>query len=356
MALPSTYVDGFHNEASVRQMEYRALGDTGMVVSTLGFGASALAGVFHEVTQDECIQVVHHTLKAGVNIIDSAPWYGQGKSESVLGLALKDVPRKAFYINTKVGRYLPEIDAMFDFSSQRVTLSVEESLQRLQLEYIDTIQIHDLEFAPNLDIIVNQTLPALDRLRSQGKVRKVGITGYSLAPILEVLSRSSVKIDIVLSYARMTLLDDSLATLLLPTLEQRQIGIINAAPTGMGLLTPQGPPVWHPASEEIKSTARKVHEHCAARGVSVARLALKTSLRDTRLPTTLISFAKLSQMEENLTSAREPMTQQESDCLKELYSSNILTQGCQMHWEGIEVAKYWEKLGKKLLIDKLYSA
>ena len=70
-------------------------------------------------------------------------------------------------------------------------------------------------------------------------MRKIGITGYALAPILEVLQRSSVKIDVVLSYARMTLLDCSLARDLLPLLHERKIGLVNAAPTAMALLTPQ---------------------------------------------------------------------------------------------------------------------
>jgi len=242
-AVPPTFVEGFHDADAVGRMQYRELGDTGMVVSALGFGASALAGVFHEVAEDECVAVVRETLKAGVNVIDSAPWYGHGKSESVLGVALKGVPRQAYYLNTKVGRYLPEIEGMFDFSAERVTRSVHESLERLQLDYIDTIQIHDLEFAPSTDVIVSQTLPALDRLRKEGKVRKVGITGYALAPLLDVLQRSTVKIDIVLSYSRMTLFDTSLVHHLLPTLEASRVGLINAAPTGMGLLTPQVP--WH---------------------------------------------------------------------------------------------------------------
>ena len=63
---PPTYVEGFHDAAAMEQMQYRELGDTGMVVSALGFGASALAGVFHEVSEGECVEVVHRTLKVGV--------------------------------------------------------------------------------------------------------------------------------------------------------------------------------------------------------------------------------------------------------------------------------------------------
>eukprot|EP00960_Hanusia_phi_P047777 758580-Hanusia_phi.AAC.1 len=72
----------------------RDLGGTGLKVSALGFGGSALGGVFHAVTEEECTKVVRETLRAGVNIIDTAPWYGQGKSEEMLGKALKGIPRQ----------------------------------------------------------------------------------------------------------------------------------------------------------------------------------------------------------------------------------------------------------------------
>ena len=75
-----------------------------------------------------------------INLIDTAPWYGHGKSETVLGKALAGVPRRAYYLNTKVGRYDPEPDRMFDFTAARVTRSVDESLARLGCTYIDSVQ------------------------------------------------------------------------------------------------------------------------------------------------------------------------------------------------------------------------
>ena len=80
-------------------------------------------------------------VKAGINYIDTAPWYGQGRSEEVLGRALRQVPRQAYYLATKVGRYELEVGGMFDFSKERVTRSVSESLERLGVEYLDLIQV-----------------------------------------------------------------------------------------------------------------------------------------------------------------------------------------------------------------------
>ena len=94
--LPPTYVPGFHDEATVRAMPYRKLGAGGPLVSLLSFGASALAGAFRaDLVEEESVKVVVEAVKAGINVIDTAPWYGFGESERILGLALKQVPREA---------------------------------------------------------------------------------------------------------------------------------------------------------------------------------------------------------------------------------------------------------------------
>ena len=133
--------------------------------------------MFRETDKQESIDTVVYAIKHGINLIDTAPWYGHGKAETVLGEALKQIPREAYILNTKVGRYLPEPEEMFDFSSERVTKSVDESLARLGVDYIDVIQVHDPEFAPFTQIIVEETLPALVELQKQGKVKMIGMTG-----------------------------------------------------------------------------------------------------------------------------------------------------------------------------------
>lgn len=80
-------------------------------------------------------------LQTGINYIDTAPWYGQGKSEEIYGLALKNIPRSAYYIGTKIGRYELQQDKMFDFSAEKTRQSIEKSLALLGLDYVDVIQV-----------------------------------------------------------------------------------------------------------------------------------------------------------------------------------------------------------------------
>ena len=138
----STFVKGFHDPAVVSQMPYRIFGATGRVVSAFSYGTSAIGGVFDggRVDEAEAIHVVQQTIKAGVNLIDTAPWYGFGKAESLLGKALRGVPRESYYLTTKVGRYEADVLKQFDFSYERTMKGVDESLQRLGVDYIDTIQ------------------------------------------------------------------------------------------------------------------------------------------------------------------------------------------------------------------------
>lgn len=104
-------------------------------------------------------------------------YYGDTLAETVLGKALKTmpIPRESYVVSTKCGRY----GSGFDFSAERVTRSVDESLERLNLDYVDIILCHDIEFG-SLDQIVYETVPALQKLKDSGKVRHIGISGLPL--------------------------------------------------------------------------------------------------------------------------------------------------------------------------------
>lgn len=145
-------------------MPRRALGQTGLQVSVLGFGGSPLGGVFGEVSEETAVASVHAAFRAGINYFDTAPYYAATRSETVLGLALPALPRSEIVVATKVGRYGPEVKD-FDFSAARVTRSVHESLARLQISYIDIIQCHDIEFG-DLDVVIQETIPALLKVSS----------------------------------------------------------------------------------------------------------------------------------------------------------------------------------------------
>src|SRR6266478_7811150 len=154
-------------------MKTRPLGKTGLNVSTVSFGASSLGQEFRKVDLNEALRSVHVALDAGMNFIDTSPFYGRGMSEVLLGIALRGMPRERYLLGSKLGRY--DL-AHFDFSARRVVESVDISLHRMGVDHLDIILCHDIEFV-EMSQIVEETLPALRRLQKQGKVRFVGISG-----------------------------------------------------------------------------------------------------------------------------------------------------------------------------------
>lgn len=281
-------------------MLYRTLGNTGLTVSALGFGASSLGGVFRDIDENEGIRTVHLAVDLGINFIDVSPYYGLTRAETVLGKALSEIPRDRYYLATKVGRYG---DEEFDFSARRVTASVDESLSRLNLEHIDIIQCHDVEFG-DLDQVVSETIPALRLLQERGKVRFVGVTGLPLSIFRHVLDHTEV--DTVLSYCRYCLNDTSLESLL-PDLRERRVGIINASPLSMGLLSNRGAPAWHPASCEIRNACAQAAAFCRSQGSDIARLALQFSTSNPEIATTLVGTGSPANLARNVQWISEPL-------------------------------------------------
>ena len=283
-------------------MEHRALGNTGLKISALSFGASSLGGVFRDIDEAEAIRAVHVSIEMGINFIDVSPFYGLTKAETVLGKALKSVRRDKYILATKAGRYgLEQKD--FDFSAKRVTQSVDESLQRMGVGYVDVIQAHDIEFG-NLDQVIGETIPALRKIQQAGKARFVGVTGLPLKALRHVVE--SVPLDVILSYCHFELNDTALLDLV-PKLKKRGVGIINASPLGMGLLSSRGSPAWHPAPEAVKETCARAAAHCRARGAAIEKLAIQYSLTQPEIATTVVGSASPDNMKRNIEWAFEPI-------------------------------------------------
>lgn len=285
-----------------QQLERRELGNTGLKLSCVGFGASPLGKVFGPVSEEEAIATVLEAFKRGINFFDTSPYYGGTLSEKVLGKCLKalGVPRDQYIVATKCGRYKDG----FDFSAERVTKSIDESLERLQLDYVDILQCHDIEFG-SLDQIVTETIPALQKIKESGRARFIGITGLPLDIYTYVLDRVPAgTIDVVLSYCHYCLNDSSLEDLL-PYLKSKGVGIIYASPLAMGLLTENGPPEWHPASPEIKAACKAAADYCKKNGKNISKLALQYSLSNKDISTVLVGMNAVWQVEENVSAALE---------------------------------------------------
>ena len=274
-------------------MEYRKLGKTGLEVSIVGYGASPLGAVFAPVDAQEGRRAVRQAIEAGINYFDTSPYYGDTLSETRLGEALEDV-RDQVILATKVGRYGGQ---RFDFSAPRVTRSVDESLARLRTDRIDVIQVHDMEFG-DLDQVIEETVPALLRLKESGKVRFVGVTGYPLTALTKVCEAANV--DTVLTYCRYNLMDTTMDAMLLPAAKGRGLGLINASPLHMRLLTDSGAPDWHPAPARVVEAAARAAELCRSRGVDIADLAMAFALRHPDVATTLVGMSKTRHVEANV--------------------------------------------------------
>lgn len=281
-------------------MEYRILGKTGLSVSALSFGASTLGGVYGAIDETDAIRTVYTAIDLGINFIDTSPYYGVTKAETVLGKALKGIPRSAYILSTKVGRY--DVDR-FDFSVARVIASVEESLLRLNVEMIDIIHCHDIEFG-SFDQIIHETIPALRKLQDQGKVCFVGITGLPLNIFPNVADR--VEVDTMISYCKYCLNDTSLEDII-PYLKSKDIGIINASPLAMGLLTGNPAPAWHPASDAIKIACLKAADYCQSKGVDIIQLALSFCVSHPDIATTLTSTASSEAIKRSVRWAETPL-------------------------------------------------
>lgn len=313
-------------------MKCSKLGTTGLNVSSLSYGARSLGEALSKSKLDRCIETVHAALDGGINLIDVAPAYGGSLAELNLGRALNGLPRERYYLATKIGSY-SEARHDYDYSRASTERSVEHSLKRLGVEYVDLIQCHDIEFADHNQIVA-ETLPALQRLKEQGLVRHIGVTGLPLNIFRSILDRVEPgTVEAILSFCHYQLNDNSLLDLI-PYLKTKGVGIINAAPLGMGLLTNEGPPAWHPAGEAVRGICRKAVSHCAAKGVNIVKLAIQYCCANPDIATTLVGTGCAKEILEDIASINQSMDitllAEVLEILKPIHN-HIFTRGLPQH-------------------------
>ena len=280
-------------------MIYTQLGKTGLTVSRLGFGGAALGNQYGAIQDSEAVRAVHAAIDQGITFFDTSAYYGRTLSETRLGQALAGQRQKVI-LASKGGR----IDRdEFDFSTNGILDMCAASLRRLQTDYLDIYQLHDIEFGdPNQ--IINGAIPALQQLKQEGKVRFIGITGYPLPLLREIIEAH--QLDVVLSYCHYNLLDTTLNEMLVPTVKARQMGLINASVTHMGILTDQGPPPWHPAPTQVKQIGQDVAAICHRQGIPIAHLAIQFALQNEAVDVTLLGTRTVAELNESVQLLDQP--------------------------------------------------
>ena len=284
-------------------MERRKLGNTDLELPVISYGASSLGQEFRRVTIDEALQSCRVALELGMNFIDTSPFYGRGMSEVLLGQVLRDRPREEFILGTKLGRYDLQ---HFDFSAKRVAESIDVSLHRMGVDHLDIILCHDIEFV-DMQRIVDETIPAIQKIRDTGKVRYIGFSGYPMKIFPFIIDQ--IDVDVVLSYNHYHLQNTKFAAHF-DTLKAKGVGIMNAGPFCARLLTNASLPEWHKEPEAVRVACKQAADHCSSKGVDIAQLAVQFCVANEDITTTIAGSANPDNVRNWAKWAGTPMNEQ----------------------------------------------
>lgn len=279
-------------------MKSNRIGETSVSLTTLGFGGAPLGNLFRAISDDVAEGAISAAWDAGVRYFDTAPHYGLGLSERRLGVALSGRRREDYAISTKVGRRLvanpfptgsdlssggfvvpDDMLRVRDYSRGGIRCSLEGSIERLRVDFVDIAFVHDPD--DFLDETISQAIPALVELRDAGAIRAVGVGMNSWEPLMRIVIETDV--DVVMLAGRWTLLDRSGAPLLAECL-RRGIAVIAAAPFNSGLLAHSWPPDgasfnYAEAPLSVLNRARILARICESHGISLPHAAVLFALR-----------------------------------------------------------------------------
>jgi len=264
-----------------------------LALGHLGLGCAQLGNLYREVDDATAAATVAAAWDAGVRYFDTAPHYGLGLSERRLGAAVRGLPRAEFVLSTKVGRRLvPDPEGagrrddqgfavpadhrrVWDFSADGVRRSLDESLARLGLDWVDLVLIHDPE--DHMAAAVDEAYPTLAALRAEGVVRAIGV-GSKRRDVLHRFARDT-DVDFVMIAGRYTLLEQPALDTLLPECARRGVQAIVAGVFNSGLLAEDRPHAgltyeYEAAPPALVDRARALAAACARHGTSLPAVAI----------------------------------------------------------------------------------
>lgn len=268
-------------------MEYKKLGRSDLNVSTIGFGCMSLKG-----KDDKNIRILHTAIDLGINFFDTADLYEKGLNEEMLGKALKE-KRQAIILATKVGNQWNADGETWSWNARKeyILESVENSLRRLNTDYLDLYQLH----GGTMDDDIDGVIEAFERLKQQGKIRHYGISSIRPAVISEYVRRSSI-VSVMMQYS---LLDRRPEDACLDLLKENEIGVLARGPLAQGLLTGKPPrPYLERSEDEINKIAAAVR-FVAGEKRSPGRTALYYVLRHPAVTTAVTGIKTMQQLEDS---------------------------------------------------------
>ena len=282
-------------------MRYRRFGKTDWQVSEIGLGGSWFYGrpEFGLKPFSYGARIVERALELGINYFDTAPLYGQGRSEEVLGAALKGVT-EPYYLATKVG-YYPE---PFDYTRDTVWRGFEASLKRLQRDKVDLLQIHEAEQAGWDGIFgTGRTLETLLEIQEQGLTKYIGLTGSDLALMRDVLKESDVFVSVI-TFLKYDLLTQAAKEILVPTAAERDVAVITASPLHAGLLGSKRE-LWMQNSRfaDLYNKLEQVETLLVDQPEDITHIALRYLLSDSRVSILLSGVASIEELETSVSVA-----------------------------------------------------
>jgi L-galactose dehydrogenase len=300
----------------IHVMTHSSLGSTNLSVSRLSLGGAQFGQQYGPLSVRQAHEVVVYAADAGINLIDTSAFYGEGTSERILGEVLVGGLREKFHICTKAGRLGRD---RFDFSAKGMKACLDESLQRLRTDRVEILLAHDIEYATDYEQVFNETYRAMQDIQQSGKARYIGMSCYPLGLLKQAIERC--QLDVVISYCHFNMQNTLLLTELLPVAERRGTGVMNASPLAMGLLTQQGPPPWHPAEPEIHEACRRASMWCKEHGLDISRVAMQFCLAENRIPTTITGASTVAELQTNIAAIEEPLDANVLSELKKILAS-----------------------------------
>jgi aryl-alcohol dehydrogenase-like predicted oxidoreductase len=305
-------------------MRTTTLGKSGLQVSRIAFGTWQLGGDWGSFDEDAAVSAIRHARELGVNFFDTAQAYGFGKSEALLGKALRDEltrDRDSLVIATK-GGINPGGDRPRDASREYLRKGVEESLRHLGLDHIDLYQIH----WPDVDTSAEETATALQELVDEGKIRHVGVSNYNAEQLAEFdMTRPVETLQPPYHLFRRAIEEDPL-----PYAREHDVGVLVYSPLGSGLLTGAFTPDstfeetdWRSRSSAFQgenlrrnlAVVDKLALFAADKGISVSQLAIAWTLAQPGVHVAIVGARKPANIEASLAAADVELT---SDDLAEI--------------------------------------